>query len=119
MDYTPKVSRDDVLRIIKRDYPLKDRDTILDMLKEYGTEPSHSDSHRVHLAILKLGVGDTNQLKQFIDEAKSDFRVVIDLAERTLFLEFESVGPSNTSPQELTQQGEEDWRRYQEWLNAK
>ena len=118
MDYTPNVSRDDVLRIIKRDYPLKDRDTILDMLKEYGTEPSHGEPHRVHLAILRLGNRDTNQLRQHVDTAKSDFRDVIEVAERTLYHE-EYVGHSNTSRQEKKQLVVEDWRRYQEWLNAK
>lgn len=116
MNNTSSVSRGDVLRIIERDYPFKDHDTILNMLKEYGTELSHDVPNRVHLAILKLGIGETNQLKQFIDEAKKDFRVVIDLAERTQFVEV-SVGHSNTSPTEVTQQIEEDRRRYQEWLN--
>ena len=38
MSDVPKVSHDDVLRIIKRDYPFKDRDSILNRLIEYDTE---------------------------------------------------------------------------------
>jgi hypothetical protein len=49
----PTVTRGDVERIVRRDFPADREPEILAMLNEYGTEDWHREPDRVHLAILK------------------------------------------------------------------
>ena len=118
-DYLPQVGRDDVLRIVDRDYPPKDREAILDMLKEYGPARWHGAPDRVHLAILKLGGGNTNALRKYLDDAKPDFRDVVAPAEYPRFWQIGLVGADRMTSDEREQLQKDDWNQYEEWLNAK
>ena len=52
--YVPVVTRDDVLRIVRRDFAATKVPVVLVALDGYG----NGEPHRVHLAILKLSDGD-------------------------------------------------------------
>jgi hypothetical protein len=73
----PKVSRDDVLRIIARDYPPEHHADILrdlDLLE-------NPEIPRVQLAVLKLVNGRLAELQNHIGMAHTDYRDVLMWAE--------------------------------------
>jgi len=74
---TPNVSRADVERVVRRDFPADRVPEVLAMLGEYGTEGWHRESDRVRLAVLKLAAGSLEMLRQEIEVAKSDYRDVL------------------------------------------
>jgi hypothetical protein len=86
-DYVPQVSRDDVLRVVRRDVAAEDSDAVLAALDQYGMESWHSERHRVHLAILKLSCGNIGQIRHYVEVACRDFRDVIVPAEYPRFSE--------------------------------
>jgi len=54
-DYQPQVTRKDVLRIIKRDYPNKQAQDIISLLSNFDPKQYHCGLHdRIYLAILKM-----------------------------------------------------------------
>ncbi len=119
VDYIPKVSRDDVLRILARDYSDENHESILSMLSQYVALPRSQNLHRVHLAVLKLADGSASNLQRYVDAAKIDFRDVLAPAESPLFCQLGFVRVSRLTPPEVAQLQESDWHQYQEWFNAK
>jgi hypothetical protein len=117
MDYVPQVTRDDVLRVIRRDFSSHVPDEILRLLDEYGTQSGHSGKDRVHLAILKLSNGNIGRLRQSLEAAKTDFRDVICPAEYPKFWELGLVRASQLSREDVEQLKKDDWEQYEEWLN--
>ena len=77
----PNVTRFDVERIVRRDFPSEDCATVMALLDEYGTERNHREKDRVQLAILKLAASSIDELLTQIQTAKVDYRDVISLAE--------------------------------------
>ena len=81
MQPIPRVSNDDVRRIVHRDYPQNLYFTIMEVLEEYRSESWQHEEHRVRLAALKLARGDIDELRRLISTAKKDYRDVIAPAE--------------------------------------
>jgi hypothetical protein len=116
-DFVPKVTRDDVIRIIRRDFAHEDEQTVVRLLDEYGTEKWQPDRDRVQLAALKLSNGDVHKLREFVKTAKSDFRDVVAPAEYPGFWKVGFVGVERMSPQQVTQLKEDDWDQYHSWFH--
>jgi hypothetical protein len=57
------------------------RRELLDEIARYGREPHHAEQERVHRAILKLGGGDLDRVRQMTDAACLDYRDVLLWAE--------------------------------------
>jgi hypothetical protein len=110
----PQVTRDDVERVVRRDFAPEQRDTVISLLGEYGD----SGSSRMQLAILKLSDGDVEKVLEYVVLANQDFRDVLMLAEyqRASRHAFGRTTPEEKAAYERAQA--EDWREYQEWLHA-
>jgi hypothetical protein len=111
----PSVSRADVERIVRRDFPADRQAEALGLLDEYGPEGWHRAPDRVHLAALKLAAGRIEALRYQIEEAKHDYRDVIGAAEYPSYMRRWSRVPS-LSPDEQQRIVDADWQQYQEWL---
>ncbi len=111
MQPTPRVSRDDVERIIRRDFPADQFANVSAVLDEYGPE-----RWRVHLAVLKLSCGKMDLLRKYIETAKSDYRDVLVYAEYPEY--HEKVASSETPTDERNQIIERDWKQYEAWLRS-
>ncbi len=119
MDHVPQTTRQDVLRIIRREFPSEDPVAILEILDEYDTESSHGEPHRVHLAIMKLSGPDLGLLRAHLDVAKTDYRDVIAPAEYPRYSTVSFADIKEMDPREVRQLQEDDWKQYQSWLEAK
>src|SRR5262245_6088017 len=111
---TPTVSREDVLRVIRREFPRVAEDKVLAILDQYGTEDWHRVRGRVQLAVLQLGAGKLRALPEHTKIACADYRDVLVPAEYPAY--------SKHSFSERFKRGEEakinegDWNQYQQWL---
>jgi hypothetical protein len=112
----PSISRADVERIVRRDFPADREREVFALLGEYGKDSWHRERDRVHLAALKLAESSEEQLRLQIAAAKSDYRDVVGAAEypgqmRRRWSDLHAL------PQEEQQRIiEADWHQYQEWL---
>ena len=103
----PSVSRQDVERVLRRDFDPASFDKLLRLLDDYGPEP------RVHLAILKLAEGTEEGVIQWLEEARIDFRDVLTPAE---FPEYPVLSLSRVSESKLEGIIASDWKQYSDWL---
>jgi hypothetical protein len=74
-------SREDVKRIVRREFPAQNEDEILKLLDSYGTESYHRERERVQLAVLKLAEGNIDDLLHYLSAAIVDYRDVLIWAE--------------------------------------
>lgn len=120
-DYIPKVDRDDVLRIIRREFQQNNVDQILRILDNYGSKEwqRRGGTDRVLLAILKLSNGDADRLGDLVKTACNDYRDVIAPAEYPRFWAIGLVAADKMNGEEKKRLIEDDWQQYQEWLNRK
>ena len=112
----PDVTENDVIRIVQRDFPTEQFETVMSILNEYGAEEWQRSVNRVRLAVLKLAREDLQALRREIDVAKSDYRDVLAYAEYPEYMQ--KFSPSA----EIAQAEREriiraDWSQYQAWLN--
>jgi hypothetical protein len=114
----PTVTAEDLERLVRRDFPPDEYDSVMTLLNEYGTENWHREKLRVHLAILRLVEGHFEQLRAHVDMAKHDYRDVLAYAEYPNYMR--EVPPSemidDSTREEIIKR---DWRQHQEWLNKK
>jgi hypothetical protein len=110
----PKVSRQDVIRIVRRDFPNIPEAEVLAILDEYGASDRHRERDRVQLAVLKLAKGDSQALLGALSTALIDYRDVLAYAEYPT----DSMNGWNYKyqPGEHERVYEEDWNQYQQWL---
>ena len=81
---TPSLTDADVERIAHREFP-DDGAVVLAILAEYGGESWHLEPERVRVAVLKLAAGSAEQVRHWIEQAKSDWRDVLSPAEYPLY----------------------------------
>ncbi len=111
----PDVSRSDVERIIRRDYPETQVEGIVEMLNRLSFGSIPLNVHRIRLAVLKLANGNREEIRRYIQVALTDFRDVLTLAEHPNYSQ--DVIPGVRLPQKrLEQICEQDWQQYQDWL---
>ena len=111
----PNVTRDDVLRVIRRDFAETSEVDVLHILDQYGTQGSVAGQARVHLAILKLSGSGLDALRNHIETACFDCRDVIAPAE---YPEYSKHGfKKHFADDDKAAAIESDWKQYEEWLN--
>ena len=115
-DYVPNVTIDDVLRIVRRDFPPNQIDAVLEVLNGYGGESWHREQFRVYLAILKLSNGEIDAVRRQLNMAKSDYREVLAPAESPGFFRVGFVGANQLTKEEVIQLMNADREQYKAWL---
>jgi hypothetical protein len=111
----PKVNRADVERVVRRDFPPEQFDSVLALLDEYGVKDFQSEKDRVQLAVLKLAGGSIEKLLQTIEVAMIDYRDVLAPAEYPKYQA--EVSPTEKLPvKKYNRIIESDWQQYQDWL---
>ena len=110
----PSISRRDVIRIVRRDFPNIPEAEVLAILDEYGAARWHRERDRVQLAVLKLAAGDSQALLTELSVALQDYRDV--LADAEYPAESENGWDYKYKPGEHERVHEEDWNQYQQWL---
>lgn len=110
---TPQVSRSDVERVVRRDFPANMFSEALDILDQYGTEDFHREKERVQLAALKLAGGRQERLRRAIDEAKCDYRDVLVAAEYPDY----PWDAAKLPEEERKRTIDGNWKQYSDWLS--
>ncbi len=115
MQRTPKVSDDDVRRVVQREFGADGR-AALAVLNAYRSEGS--GSARVHLAALKLANGSLTKLAEEIDRANQDFRDVLADAEYPeASRDWSALDALSDKERQLVY--DSDWKQYEEWLTRR
>lgn len=70
-------TRDQLITAILATFPQSDPAAILSILDLYGLEPYERETERVRLAIIHLADGNEDQLRYFVQIAKTDYRDVL------------------------------------------
>lgn len=113
----PDVSAADVERIVRRDFPPEQVHSVLAVLNEYGVEEWHREADRVRLAVLKLANRDSQQLRNWIGQAKMDYRDVLAPAEYPLYSK-KWGRMDRMTEEEQKRIIDADWAQYQAWFKA-
>ena len=104
----PQVTRDDVLRIVARDFTVEQRDEVLRELDALGA----AAKPRVQLAVLKLVNGRFAELERHLAMARRDWRDVLMWAEYPADAKIGWRQP----PEAHHPAFKADWEQYQAWL---
>ena len=112
------VTRDDVLRVIARDFPAHERRHILAVLDQCPDEYWQDARDRVHLAILRLSGGSVEKLQQHVRAVQCDTLDVLRSVEHPFLLQATLGRVAPLSRIEAEQLLERDYRQYIAWLNA-
>ena|ERR1051325_4989937 len=108
---TPRVTRADVERIVRRDFLSEDFATVMALLDEYGTKRYETEKDRVQLAMLKNAAGSIDELLIQIQTAKLDYRDVLSWAE------YPSYRWGEKDETKIQKMYRDDWQQYSDWLN--
>ena len=108
---TPSVTRSDVERIVRRDFPSEDFATVMALLDEYGTRRHETEKDRVQVAVLKNAAGSIDELLIQIQTAKIDYRDVLSWAE------YPSYRWGEKDEAKIQKMYRDDWQQYSNWLN--
>jgi hypothetical protein len=108
----PKVDDADVERVVRRDFPKGRQAEVRTLLEQYGESSGMIPPPRVRLAILKLSGGDPKKVARYVSDALMDSRDVVAWAE---YSRYSNAG----SDVEVKRAIEDDWKEYQNWLDAK
>ena len=104
----PQVTADDVIRIVRRDFPPEEQAEVLRELEGLGA----AAKPRVQLAVLKLIQGKLDALPRHIAMAKQDWRDVLMYAEYPADARISWGRP----PEDHHGAYQADWEQYQDWL---
>lgn len=113
---TPTVSRLDVERVIRRDFPSVAVHEVLALLARYGLESCERERDRVQLAALKLACGRMESLRREIEAAKCDYRGTL------LSAEYPGCGKRMFHIDKVPDKKKQcvidsDWKQYSDWLS--
>lgn len=113
---TPLVSRDDVQRVVRRDFPAAEFSAALTVLGEYSSNiGGEAGEARVQLAALRLALGDLTELRRHIAAARQDYRDVLAAAEYPeASIRWSAM--DSLPDKERQKIYDSDWDQYQEWL---
>lgn len=106
------VSRKDVLRIIRRDFPNENPEALLGILDEYADR----ERDRVQLAILKLSGGKVDDLLDLTKSAIQDYRDVLAWAEYDRVFRSGYFYGDKIIPEAIRQLEDADREEYRQWL---
>jgi len=112
---TPTVTRADVERVVRRDFPAEPVSEVLALLDGYGVEAWQREPDRVQLAALKLATGSLDHLRCQVERAKCDYRDVLAPAEYPGYTKrmFRIAALPENEQQRII---EGDWKQYRDWL---
>lgn len=99
----PKVTNEDIERIIKREFPNSSFEEVKEILDQH-------ESNRVKVAAIKNSHGDLDKLKRQIASAKYDSR------ETLLTAECPNCQIKDMSKEEMKEISEKNWQQYQQWF---
>lgn len=105
----PEVTREDMLRLIKRDFAPEHWRSVEKRLKRFRD----GKSYRLPAAILRLAAGDLKQLDDSIVTAKLDYREALTAAEYRQYGTL-SYDASEEAKHEAI---EKDWADYLAWFD--
>jgi len=116
--HIPIVSREDVVRIVAREFPPDQIPQVLSALSAYGTESYHREVDRVHLDILKIANGKLDRIIQETENACCDYR------DTMVSAEYPNYGRKmfkldKLSPEERNGIIDSDKDQYESWLHRK
>jgi hypothetical protein len=111
--YVPRITEQDISRIVNRDFPEHERAAVLSLLSAYGQESGPDGRARVHAAILKLSAGNVDRVCKYLKVAQSDFRDVLWPAESPLSWK---VGFGASERMTASAVERDDREQYLEWL---
>ena len=111
----PRVTPDDVERVVCRDFTADEYAAVTAMLGEFGTERWHREPTRVQLAALKVANGSVPKLRACIDSAKRDYRDALAAAEYPAYCKI-GFRVRELPEKDRRRIIDEDWRQYEEWL---
>jgi hypothetical protein len=111
----PDVTESDVERIVRRDFPREQFDSVMAALKEYAEDKLPKECPRVQLAVLKLAQGNLESVRLQIATAKRDYRDVLAAAEYPEYIRagFQVRKLPRKERQRIVNS---DWDQYQKWL---
>ena len=110
-------NRDLVIAKAEQCFPNEDLGKIMDILDLYGKELYARERERVQIAILKLSGGDLENLREYVEMAKSDFRDVLASAEYPEEMSKDTWKMSDK--EEVKRIRERDRQQYIDWLQGK
>jgi hypothetical protein len=110
-------NRDLVIAKARQCFPNEDPGKIMDILDLYGKEFYARERERVQIAILKLSGGDLENLREYVEMAKSDFRDVLASAEYPEEMRRDTWKMSDK--EEVKRIRERDRQQYIDWLQGK
>ena len=109
----PDVSEADVERVVRRDFPSSEAETVEELLRQ--ADPAISP--RVALAVLKLANGSLEAFHLHLRAASKDWRDVIASAEYPTYVS-KVPGAGSLSESHRNQILEADWEQYTRWLEG-
>jgi hypothetical protein len=114
--HTPTVTREDVVRVVAREFPPDQISQVLSILSSYGTESYHREVDRVHLDILKLASGKIDRIVRETENACCDYR------DTMVSAEYPNYGRKmfkldKLSPEERNRIIDADRDQYESWLH--
>jgi|SRR5215813_717055 len=110
-------NRDLVIAKAKQCFPNEDQGKIMDILDLYGKEFYARERERVQIAILKLSGGDLQNLCEYVEIARRDFRDVLSSAEYPE--ETRKRAWNMSDKEEVKRIRERDRQQYIDWLQGK
>lgn len=113
MQNTPSVNRDDVTRVVSRDFPDREK-AVLELLKEVSCSLIGRD--RLHLAHLKNSGGSIDKLHDSL--AIADSRDVVCAAEYPGYCSLSHSKMEKMPSDQKQVICADDWRQYKAWLDA-
>jgi hypothetical protein len=112
----PKVTSNDVERIVRRDYSETQFDSVMAVLKGYEESASgRRECPRVQLAALKLANGQLEALRTHINTAVQDLRDVLGPAEYPVYTE-KGASRGQLPDPEAQRIIDSDWKQCEDWL---
>ena len=112
-----KISKNDINRIILRDYSITNKDEVLNILSKFKGD-DEKGIYRVWAALLKISNGDIDRLDKNIENAIIDYRDILAIAEYPEYSQKVGFNSDKFDKKELKKIIDSDWHQYQEWLNA-
>ena len=104
----PRVSDDDLVRLVRREFPRQRFEQVMHMLDAYNG----SEHNRVCAAALKLAEGDVKRLDHFLS---TDYRDTLACAEYPGY--GDKVVSSRARPSDVQRIIDADWQQYREWFD--
>lgn len=108
---SPERTAEDVVRIVKREFPAEEFATVMAILNEYVARYNDNPSP-TRLAALKLANGSVTRLRALIESAKRDYRDVIMPA---VCPSYTKIG-RNLSERKRRKIFENERQQYEDWL---